>query len=106
MNNPYKTLMRVTGSNDGNPPEAKTLHFNSKFGTEEIIASNNDGFEMWLGYPDQWKTHYRAEDVAKITRWLIVEWYIRARWLGLRRPIYYWALRRYLAALRSKGLVA
>ena len=100
----YLGVMNAVGSNDGLPPEANTLRFTDREGCEKVVASNNDGFEVWLGSPDRWAAHYRAEDIAKITRWLIVEWYIKARWLGLRRPIYYWALHRYVVNFKRQSV--
>jgi hypothetical protein len=90
------------------PPEARTLYYwNGREvprGTDEayVIAANNDGTELWIGTPHQWYHHMGSPDVRLLLRWLIVDWYIKARWLGLRRPIYYWALHRELARWRRQ----
>lgn len=60
----------------------------------QVIASNNDGFELWFGWGDRWTHHMRQEEVRALFWRLLWEWYAKARWFGLRRPIYYWALHR------------
>lgn len=110
MSKLYSRIMNAVGSttlgNDGNPPESRTLYYRDgrevPRGTEdaEVISANNDGFELWFGTPHRWRHHMRAEDVRLLTRYLIWDWYVNARWLGLRRPIYYWALRREVARFR------
>jgi hypothetical protein len=84
------------------PPAARTLYYSG--GKEvpretedaEVIASLNDGFELWFGTPNKWHHHMRAEDVRLLFKYLVWDWYVKARWLGLRRPIYYWALHRHV----------
>lgn len=109
----HQIILRIAGMDlfdDGQrmPPEPKPLRYvvgdrdievKKAFSPDpdtRVITSGNDGFELWMGSPHRWIHHMSAQEVALLTRWLIVEWYIRARWLGLRRPLYYWALRRSL----------
>lgn len=82
-------------------PQAPTLRFTTPDESDQVIASSNDGHEVWFGYPDQWRHHLQAPDVRRLFWWLLFRWYGQARWFGLRRPIYYWRLRRHL---RRKGL--
>lgn len=112
-------IMRLTGSDrfgDGQfmPPEPDPLRYIVHDQTIErvkayspnpevrFVTSGNDGFELWMGTPHRWIHHMSAHEVALLTRWLIVHWYIRARWLGLRRPLYYWALRRSIAKAQRR----
>ena len=60
-----------------------------------VLANNNDGFELWFGTRDRWSHHMSSGEVRTLTRYLLWDWYVKARWLGLRRPIYYWALHRH-----------
>lgn len=107
----FRAVMDATGSevfagSPGDPPQARTLYYADGKETDRhnpdayVIAAGNDGFEVWIGTRSKWYTHLRAPEVRLLTRWLIWDWYIKARWLGLRRPVYYWALRGYLRAER------
>lgn len=113
MSDIYERIMRITGTevhagSPGDPPEPRTLYYHDgaecdpKDPEAYVISPNNDGQEVWFGTLHRWDNWLSADDVLLLTRWLIVDRYIKARWLGLRRPIYYWALRRHLAAWRRK----
>jgi hypothetical protein len=67
-----------------------------------IITSNNDGFELWFGTPHEWHFHMRSEDVRLLFRYLVWEWFVRSRWFGMRRWIYYRALHSYVSRFRGK----
>lgn len=111
---PRKTLavraMEFAGGDEwrGNdvPPEARSVYYidgkEVPRGTPDayVIASNNDGFELWFGTAHKWYHHMRSADVHILLRYIIWEWFAKARWFGLRRPIYYWALHRHVE--RSK----
>jgi hypothetical protein len=92
------------GGNDS-PPFAKTLRYKWA-DTERVFASNNDGMELWFGYVDKWEWHIGNNEVKALTKWLIWDWWIKARWLGLRRPIYYWALHSVVAKWKRTGHTA
>lgn len=68
----------------------------------QVISSNNDGFEVWFGWGDHWKHHMGEAEVRALFWWLLWEWYAKARWFGLRRPIYYWALRRHVRRFQRR----
>lgn len=91
------------------PPEARTVYYldgkEVPRGTEDawLIASNNDGFELWFGTAHKWYHHMDQRAVHILLRYIVVEWFIKARWLGLRRPIYYWALHRHVARFRRQA---
>lgn len=101
MSDLYRVLLNLVGQEGGGSPggvpEAHTMRHTTRDGAEHVTASNNDGFEVWFGYPDRWRHHIDAHEARRLFWWLLVEWFGRARWFGLRRPIYYWALRRSLA---------
>jgi len=103
----YKAVMAATGnwsgSWKGGPPEAPTLRTTGGHGAEHVIASNNDGFEVWFGYPNKWNHHIDQREARQLFWWLLWEWFAKARWFGLRRPIYYWALRRHVAEFQRVG---
>ena len=73
------------------PPNAGTMRY-PWMGQERVFSAQNDGFELWFGYPDKWEWHIDKGEVRLLTRFLIWDWWIKANWLGLRRPIYYKAL--------------
>lgn len=104
----WNWLMNFLGSREpnmaGNPPEPRPLyikdgkklkHYHDDMDVH-IITGANDGYEIWFGYPDKWTGHFRQEETNLFFKWLIVEYYMKARWFGLRRPLYYFVLSRYL----------
>lgn len=87
-------VMAATGTEwggDYGPPFAPTRRYPWQ-GEERVFANNNDGSELWFGYPDHWEWHIGSDEIRRLTRYLIVDYWLRSRWLGLRRPIYYVAL--------------
>lgn len=106
-----KLVMRFAGMNrfgtEGGVPEAKSfkywvgdrnvIHAKDPGGDDyQVFASNNDGFELWMGWGSHWKYHLNENEVRSLFWWILWEWYGRARWFGLRRPLYYWALKRHV----------
>jgi hypothetical protein len=67
----------------------------------QVWTSNNDGFELWMGWDKQWDHHLNQDEVRALFWWILFEWFGRARWFGLRRPIYYWALKRHVAQFKK-----
>lgn len=87
-------VMALVGSEWGgnyDPPNAGTESY-PWADTKRVFAALNDGTELWFGYSDRWEWHIGSAEVRRLTRFLIWDWWIKARWLGLRRPIYYKAL--------------
>lgn len=104
----YQRLLALLGTevhkgSPGDPPQSPTLYYSHGRRTTpddpdaEVISANNDGYELWFGYRDRWLHHMRQEDVRLLTWYLLWEWHAKARWFGLRRPLYYWALSRHLS---------
>lgn len=57
-----------------------------------IIATTNDGYDLFIGYPDEWLFNCSAKSARKIAKFIIWDWWIKSTWFGLRRYIWYWAL--------------
>lgn len=106
-----KVVMRFAGDDrygDGQacPPEAKPFRYRighgkvyplkDKSSGYQIWRGDNDGFELWMGWDRHWDHHLRQEEVRALFWYLLFEWFMKARWFGLRRPIYYWALKRHV----------
>ena len=112
----YETLMRLVGTERcGNdlPPTPKSLRYvftdcntirritlQESVGIEyRVVTAGDDGLELWIGSGDKWDAHMGRAEVAALTRWLIWDWYVKTAW---RRPIYFWALRRYVERSRIR----
>lgn len=100
-------VMALTGTEWGGNyevPNAGTMRY-SWMDDERVFASQNDGFELWFGYPDRWEWHIDQREVHLLTRFLIWDWWIKSRWLGLRRPIYYKALHSSVSQHRRRASI-
>jgi hypothetical protein len=114
-----KWIMHRTGSTalgmEGNVPEAKAFRYRmarqkviplkgqDRSKGYQLFASNNDGFELWFGWDNHWNYHINQYEVRALFWWILWEWYAKARWFGIRRPVYYWALRRHINRNRKKA---
>lgn len=57
-----------------------------------VFTTNNDGFELWLGYPDQWLFHCSRRQARRLAWFILWTWMVRTDWFGVRRWAYYKAL--------------
>ena len=96
-------VMRAIGTNtfnDGGPRHPPGDGWTLRFGEQrergsdekqEVACWLNDGFELWLGWPDKWHVFYKAKHARTLACWILWCWI--KQWFGLRRWIYYKALR-------------
>ena len=56
---------------------------------------NNDGYELWIAYNEGggWLGHFRVNEARQLARIILWDWWIVSTWCGLKRKIWYWALR-------------
>ena len=57
-----------------------------------VARTGNDGFELWVGYRDQWLFHCWKQDAFRLAWWILWDWWVRATWCGLRRWLWFRAL--------------
>lgn len=111
----YHRMMDIVGmkkfGDDGYPPEAGTVRYtfdgnklrqiDSGSGLDyRVFASNNDGFELWFGTGNEWEWSLESSEVRLLTKYIIWNWWVKSRWLGIRRPLYYWALHKHIEKWR------
>jgi hypothetical protein len=60
-----------------------------------VAHTSNDGFEIWIAYNTggKWLTFFDAKTARQLARFIIWEWWGKATWFGLKRRLWYWALR-------------
>jgi len=106
----HRLIMSASGnhslSHRGSVPQAPTMRTEVERDLTHIVASNNDGFEVWFGYPNKWNHHIDQREASRLFWWLLFRWYGQARWFGIRRPLYYWALRGYLRSVPGIRMTA
>lgn len=61
-------------------------------GVEKVAHVSNDGFELLIGYPDQWSIGLNRAQARQLA-WGVLRWNA-GEWFGLRRRAWYWLLRR------------
>lgn len=85
-------IYKLLGQYDGfyvNPPlDKRKMYIDDK-----VICLNNDGFEAWIGTPNEWQTYFKNEDFRKVCFWYLRTW-IFIDWFGLRSFIWYKLLHR------------
>lgn len=78
------------------PMDRMTLTVNgTERGVEHVYAVGNDGFELWIGYPDKWLFHTGRRG-AKALTWFLIRWWV-GEWFGIRRWLWYKLLTRRIA---------
>lgn len=60
-----------------------------------VAHTSNDGFELWLAYNDggKWLTWYPAPAARQLAWFILWHWWGKSTWFGLKRKLWYWALR-------------
>lgn len=55
---------------------------------------NNDGFELWIAYTrGRWLVHFDAKEARQLAWFILWDWWAVSTWFGLKRKLWYWALR-------------
>ena len=76
-------------------------HLDYSLETWEAVHVSEDGFTLWIGTPDRWNIHLSRRDSHRLALWIIFRWWGLSEWFGLRRAIWFWALRRIVARTPS-----
>jgi hypothetical protein len=66
-----------------------------------VASTTNDGFELYVGFRNEWLFHCWAGDARRIAWFVLWDWWIKSTWFGLKRIIWYWALGRRVAKYRG-----
>ena len=96
-------IYRRLGTEWGGLPNPPGNQWRMEFGPDsysELAVWNNGGSELWLGTRHKWHTHMPQPQARRLA-WFIVRSDI-AIWFGLRRKVWYWALRRRLRKHRNR----
>lgn len=92
----HNLTLRIAGKHSvtwrGGPPSAPTMQRRNEQGSDHVVANNNHGYELWFGTPTTWHHHIDSREARALFWWLLFRWFAQARWFGIRRPLYYWAL--------------
>lgn len=94
------------------PMDHRTLYV-QEGGVHRVFSLQNDGFDVGIGYPDQWHVIMSSRTIRLFVRWWLRQ--VAADWFGLRSWLWYTALHRctsgrwkfdpYRAARRRKKIV-
>ncbi len=80
----------------GNRDSVPGAHLSTSLQCElfRVVSVGNDGFELWLGTPDEWAGFMNRRDARKLAWFILLRWWGVGEWFGLRRWLYYKALHR------------
>lgn len=88
-------LYRRLGQHDGviytHPPGDSLYMVRTE---DRVIKTGNDGFELWIGSPDQWYWHCKFDEARRLAWFILWNWWAKATWFGLRRWAWYKLLNR------------
>lgn len=62
-----------------------------------VFSGLNDGFEVGIGFLDQWHCMLRRPTALRLAWFILWTWWAKGQWFGLKRVIWYGTLRRMLA---------
>ncbi len=84
----YHWLSDEWGGNDTVP--GTSLDFRFRETTWPDIANpHNDGSELWIGTMDRWHTHMERSEAHRLALWILVTWWGKGEWFGLKRWLWY-----------------
>lgn len=63
-------------------------------GTDYVIKTSNDGYELWIGTMDEWRWHCRFPEARRLAWFILWTWWSKSTWFGLRRWAWYKLLTR------------
>lgn len=86
----YRHLSTKWGGGIHPPTDQRRIKFNIE-GVPRVVQVNNDGFELMIGYPDKWQVTLTRHEARILARFVL--WWMVADWFGLRRAVWYWALK-------------
>ena len=75
----------------------------SEQGVQHVFSwGGNDGFDLGIGYPDQWLVHINRREAAWL--WWAITLRAFSTWFGLRRWVWYRLLFRRVRVNRQHGV--
>lgn len=98
----YRQLVELLETDGRTPGDWLDLDFGAPDddGAPMYVANtSNDGFDLYIGYRNKWLFSCNAGDARRLAWWIIWDWWIVATWCGMRRRLYFWALRRHAEEL-------
>lgn len=111
MSNRQKTgrwIMRTAGRDWCGSPDTPARDVSLRIPYDEdpseyrVYTTNNDDFELWIGYQDQWRWHMSRKEALRLAWFIVWTWRIKAEWFGLRRWAYYRGLHMAVGRERSR----
>ncbi len=64
-----------------------------------VVHVSEDAWTLWIGTATEWHTHMSRGDAHRLAWFILYRWWIRAEWFGLRRRLWFWALRKRLGEI-------
>ena len=62
--------------------------------TYPVVHITEDAFTLWIGSANEWAFHMSRREARRLAWFVLWRWWICGEWFGLRRALWYWALRR------------
>lgn len=85
------TLGRDRCGNNGPPRDNQSIYIHDD-GVWRVFSMQNDGFQVGIGYPDEWHVIMHTEAARLFAWWTFKVWV--TDWFGLRTHLWYAALHR------------
>ena len=95
----WRTLYRLLGSHACGNTVAPCDWMVMSGGVSEVYPCVNvseDACTLWAGTPDEWGFHLSRTEARRLAWFVLWRWWIVGEWFGLRRWLWFFALRRML----------
>ena len=77
-------------------------HLTLRIPTEDdyrAYSVRDDGFSIFMGYSREWHWSMHRSEARRVAWFILWRWFVVGEWCGLRRWLYYRALRSYVDTL-------
>lgn len=95
-------LYERLGPDDGGLPSPPGDNLSAPISEHRTAYTADDGFWLRVQYNGEHDdyTSFHMREVRALMRFIIVDWWVKATWCGVRRALWYWALSQRVARYR------
>ncbi len=95
----YRAILNALGDDfcGNKAPPGQQVRLEKPLSGVYVADYHDDGGTLWIGYSSEYLVHMSIGESLRLARFILCQFWIRATWCGLKRRIWFWALRRDIA---------